>query len=313
MKIRLQIAALLAAAVALSGPALASPGLDELGIGKDAQAAAERIFAGEVDAGYAELARLARTGRTDAAEMLAEFTAAGAGGRDPDQSAACKWFAISATDRADGRHSLAACYEHGLGRPIDLPLAARLYREAGEMGYDRAWCALGNLMLQGKGVAKDVPGGVALCTRGAEAGVADAQTDLGNIYLRGKVAPQDSARAAFWYEKAAAQNQANAAFTLGQMHWNGDGVAKDHARAAALWRIAYEGGRPDAPFLLAREALTRAMADKTTVGDAAALEEAIGWMELAAELDPDPKLRKMMVDGLPIIRANLELARRTKP
>jgi TPR repeat protein len=302
--------------LALAGPVAAAkenyPKLDAKGIGKDAQALIVQVLDRE-DGSRAKLEELARSGRTDAAEVLGEMLSNGPADLDDDAKGTCDWFEIAARDRADGRHNLAVCYEHGQGGKVDLPRAARLYGEASDMGFAKAKCALGTMLVAGKGVPIDAKRGVALCTEAAEAGGPDAQADVGDFYLMGQGVPQDYAKAAFWYEKAAAQKQANAAFLLGQMYWNGDGVTKDHARSAELWRIAYDGGRPDAPFLLGREAVNRALADKSGVMDAKALEEAIGWMELAAESDPNPEHRKMMADGLPIMRASLELARKMKP
>ncbi len=304
------------ALLALAGPVPAAsesyPKLDAMGIGKDVQALIVQILDRE-DGSRGTLEGLAHSGRTDAAEVLGEMLSNGRADLDDDAKGACDWFEIAARDRADGRHNLAVCYEHGQGGTIDLPRAAKLYGEASNMGFAKAKCALGTMLVAGKGVPIDAKRGVALCTEAAEAGGPDAQADLGNFYLLGQGVPQDYVKAAYWYEKAAVQKQANAAFLLGQMHWNGDGVKKDHTRSAALWRIAYEGGRQDAPFLLGREAVNRAFDKSGNVIDTKALEEAIGWMELAAESDPTPEYRKMMIDGLPLMRASLELARKMKP
>jgi TPR repeat protein len=93
-------------------------------------------------------------------------------------------------------------------------------------------CALGNLYIAGRGVAKDPERGASLCLRGAEAGDRDAQADFGNLYLHGVGVAHDMVQARHWLELAAAQHQANAQFNLGKIYWNGDGVARDQTKAA---------------------------------------------------------------------------------
>lgn len=304
----------LAALAALSSRAWGAedyPRLDDKGIGRDIQPAIVQIVEGDAAGGRAKLEPLARAGRTDAAEVLGEMLSNGSADLPDDWPQACRWFEIAARDRADGRHNLGVCYEHGNGGTVDLPLAARLYGEAGEMGFIKSKCALGTMLARGVGIPQDSRRAIALCTEGAEAGHADAQADMGDFYLMGAIVPRDFTKAAYWYEKAAAQSQVNASLNLGLMYWKGDGVKKDHARSAELWRVAHGGGRPDAAFLLAREAMNRAFADKGGTIDIPALEETIVWMEQARKSDPDPEHRKMMDEGLPLMRASLELARKS--
>lgn len=282
----------LCATVLAAGPAVADPAPDRFGLGDDVKAAVRLMMEGRPDEGRRQLEALALAGRTDAAEVLGEFL--GEGGPLPkDRRAACRWFETSARDRGDGRHNLAFCFETGDGGRQDLAEAARLYGEAGEMGFAKSSCALGNLMIAGKGVPKDVPGGVAQCLKGAEGGDPDAQTDVGNLYLQGEVVPKDMVKAAFWYQKAAAQRQANAAFVLGQMYSRGDGVPRDAARAVELWTLAYEGGRIDAAYLIGMEAAGRAF-DKGPPArvDPEALASGIRYLEAAARDDNDPGRRK---------------------
>lgn len=284
-----------------AGPAAANPALDRLGIGKDVQAAVGMVMDGRPDEGRRQLEALAKAGRTDAAEILGEFLGEG-GPMGKDRRTACRWFETAARDRGDGRHNLAFCYETGDGGRRDLTEAARLYGEAGEMGFAKSSCALGNLMIAGKGVPKDVPGGVAQCLKGADGGDRDAQTDVGNFYLLGEVVTRDVVEARRWYELAAAQEQRNAAFTLGQIYWNGDGVAKDRARAATYWRLAYAKGRKDAAVLLGNEAFVRVQSEGAPDGiDRAALDEALGWYEKAER--EDPASRERIAEPLSILRA----------
>lgn len=299
----------LCAALLAASPATANPALDRLGLGEDVQAAVGLLTGGQLDEGRRQLETLASAGRTDAAEVLGEFLGEG-GPWGKDRRAACRWFETAARDRGDGRHNLAFCFESGDGGRRDYAQAARLYGEASAMGFAKSSCALGNLMIAGKGVPRDVPGGVAQCLKGAEGGDPDAQTDVGNFYLLGEVVPKDMAKATFWYEKAAARKQANAALVLGQIYSNGDGVPKDAARAVELWTIAYEGGRIDAAYHLGMEAAGRAF-DKGPPAsvDLEALAAGIHYLEVTVRDDPDAGRRERagtVLDALRDLKAVLD-------
>lgn len=74
---------------------------------------------------------------------------------------------------------------------------------AGEGGFPKSLCALGNLYLNGRGVPLSAERAVELCRRGAEMGDADAQTDLGNFHLMGQGTAQDYVEARRWFGLAA--------------------------------------------------------------------------------------------------------------
>ena len=82
----------------------------------------------------------------------------------------------------------------------------------------------------------------------ADAGEAEAQALLGQMLLDGNgVAP--NARAAFaWFNKAAAQHHAMALNMVGRCYDLGWGTAIDKHRAAECFRIAAERGLPEAMY-----------------------------------------------------------------
>jgi len=227
-----------------------------------------------------EMDRLAAEGVPGADAMHRGFVALTSGSAGPNWAGACPiWEAASSTS-AEAAHFTAECVEHGHDRPADPERAAELYRLAGEGGFPKSLCALGNLYMAGRGVPNDPVRAADLCRRGAEMGDADAQTDLANFYLSGRGMPEDKVEARRWYERAAEQNQRNALYTLGQMYWNGDTVEKDNDEAARLWRLAYEAGRRDAALPLARAAMVKAMADRNNP-DAETLRDAQRWFAIA--------------------------------
>lgn len=246
---------------------------------------------------YVELGRLADEGNPGAKAIRAGYTALGMGGhgRPADFPAACREWESAASFSAEAAHLTAECYQHGYGGVIDLPRAVTLFEQAGEGGFPKSLCALGNLYATGTGVPTDPARAVALCRQGAELGDADAQTDLGNFYLTGQGVPRDYAEAARWYRRAADQNQPNAAFTLGLMYWNGDGVEKDNNEADRWWRVAYARGREDAALYLGDAALVHATREAGRL-DIDALRDAERWYGLAETEIEDPSLRSRAVE-----------------
>ncbi len=227
-----------------------------------------------------ELERLVAEGVPGADAMHRGFVALTSGTSGPNWTGACPIWETASTTSAEAAHFTAECVEHGHDRPADPQRAAELYRLAGDGGFPKSLCALGNLHMDGRGVASDPVRAADLCRRGAEMGDADAQTDLANFYLLGRGVTEDKVEARRWYERAAEQNQRNALFTLGQMYWNGDTVEKDNDEAARLWRLAYDAGRTDAALPLARAAMVKSMADRNNP-NAERLREAERWFDIA--------------------------------
>lgn len=208
--------------------------------------------------------------------------------------ASCDTFEGKTTESVAALHNLATCFYTGQGRPLNLPLARSLYKQAADRGLPQSQCGLGNMLIHGQGGPQDVEGGLLLCLQAAEAGNADAQADIGGRFLEGMVVPKDVVTARKWLSLAAEQNQANAAIELGKIYWKGDGVAKNDAAAARWWEVAYNSGRPDAAYLLGNEATVRltSAAAKPEGADPATLAQALQWFDAAATADPDPSIRK---------------------
>lgn len=247
---------------------------------------------------------LADGGDVSAAEMLGEIYRFGMFDVGPDLPKACDWHERAANSRGDAAHNLAMCFETGEGRTRDLARARTLYARADGLGWIQARCALGTMLVQGRGGAADPARGGALCRSAAEADNANAQADYGTFLLMGTIGPKDAAGARHWLTAAAEQRQANAAFLLGQMYWNGDGIPVDSAAAARWWKVAWDNGRKDAAALLARAVFKRMVPDGKTIADRSLLPEYLRWLRAAAAEDPDPARRAEYAD----IVATLERA-----
>lgn len=278
------------------------PADQPLALSPEVQAAmAERKSSALTDAAFiARIEALADRDDASAIELLGEVSQFGGLGIARDTAKACAFFARAATRRGDSAHNFARCNEFGDGVALDYAKARTWYARAAAAGYLKSNCALGMLMVDGKGGAKDVTGGVALCRKAAEAGDSDAQADLGNFLLTGTTVPRDMVEARKWYSLVAEQGQPNAAFTLAQIYWNGDGTPVDVAAAERWWKVAYAGGRKDAAGRVSRAVFKRMSVTrdgKETI-DRALLPEYLTWLTRAASEEPDPARRKVYADAL---------------
>lgn len=105
------------------------------------------------------------------------------------------------TARAD---YLAAQYkEWGVGRPADLPGAARLYRRAALRGLADAQHALGFFYATGQGVARNEEMAAQWFLAAAEQGHAAAQHNLAVMYAEGRGIEQNDEQAVYWFYQAA--------------------------------------------------------------------------------------------------------------
>jgi TPR repeat protein len=80
------------------------------------------------------------------------------------------------------------------------------------------------------------------------AGDANAQNYLGEMYLNGTGVAQDYGQAAHWFQLAAAQGNIGGQVNLGQMYMNGTGVAQDYGQAAHWFQAAAAQGNAVAQY-----------------------------------------------------------------
>jgi TPR repeat protein len=109
---------------------------------------------------------------------------------------------------------------------------------------------------------------VALVRRAAEAGLPDAQAMLGQMLLDGNGVAADPAAALGWFVKAAAQQHLMALNMVGRCYDLGWGTRVDKARAAECYRVAAERGLDWAMY---NYATLLALGDGVTEDKAAAL------------------------------------------
>ena len=95
----------------------------------------------------------------------------------------------------------------GRGRQVE---AARLTRQAAELGYAEAQCSLGALYMNGQGVDKDQEAAFQWFLKAARQGHSGAQCNLGLMYQFGQGVKRDLKEAADWYRKAADRGHSKA-------------------------------------------------------------------------------------------------------
>jgi TPR repeat protein len=94
--------------------------------------------------------------------------------------------------------------------PANDAMSMAALRRAADQGSAQDQRALGEIYLNGTGVAPDAALAAAYFRKAADQGDAKAQSQLGGLYLIGRGVPVDKAQAAAWFAKAAAQGDAEA-------------------------------------------------------------------------------------------------------
>lgn len=219
---------------------------------------------------------------------------------------------------AEAQRYLGVIYEHGIGVPHNYETALALYRRAAASGHREGQMGLGRMYALGRGVEQDYTAAAKWFLLAAEQGLPLAMVELGSSYFEGLGVAVDYDKAHQWWLKAAAlgnptaMGQLGAQFELGQgvvvdidsaiawykrgieagstqsalnlgrLYVRGDsGIPGDVARGFALIRHAAEGGSSEAAYLL-----FGAFASGDKVKQDAV--EALTWLIVAAERDPEP-------------------------
>lgn len=119
---------------------------------------------------------------------------------------------------------------------------AAFVREAAEAGSAEAQARLGQMLLDGDGLAQDPRQAFAWFERAANSGHLEAANMVGRCYDLGWGVAVDRPRAAAWFRQAAARGLTWAKYNYATMLALGRGVAEDKATALALFRQAADEG-----------------------------------------------------------------------
>ncbi|WP_104751159.1 dynamin family protein [Helicobacter salomonis] len=120
----------------------------------------------------------------------------------------------------------------------DYTKAIEHYQKAGEMGCAEAYCNLGFMYYDSRGVPQDYVKAKEYWEKATEMGNSGACCNLGSLYEKGQGVAQDYSKAVEYYQKAAEMGSSAAYNNLGLMYFAGQGVAQDDAKAFEYREIA---------------------------------------------------------------------------
>jgi TPR repeat protein len=280
-------------AAAKDPPPPPAPPPPQPALAADLKAAMAKADAGHPD----EMLKLADANRADAQFYVGTAYLFGGHGLRKDPTIGCAYVEKAAATRGDAAFLAGRCFQAGLGGTSDPVRAKAAYQHAADLGYPKAKCALGQMLLSEK---TDVEHALTLCKEPALAGDVDAQAALGDAYFNGTGVKVDHRQARKWYEMAAPANT-RAARRLGEMYVKGDGGKKDVKKAIELWTGAEKKGDPLASILIADQFFSELTGgQKPGAGKYAfrggipvsQIETTEAWYREAQRTDPRPEVRQ---------------------
>ena len=163
--------------------------------------------------------------------------------------------------------------------------AIKLFEKAAEEGAVEAYCELGNLYHQGKGIEKDYHRAFDYYLKGAKAGDPYCMNNLSMCYFWGHGTETDVQKSAFYNEKAAKAGVVRAMFETGLDYVRGYGASQNIEKALYWLKKAAEEGYTDALMELGNLYFNGQYLEKD-------LEKSFSYFKMGAELgDLDPKMQ----------------------
>lgn len=130
--------------------------------------------------------------------------------------------------------------------------AARWVEAAARHGFKAAQVVWGQMLLDGRGVARDPAAAFHWFRRAAEIGSLDGINMVGRCHELGWGVPVDHAEAIRWYRRAASRASDWGCYNLGSMLLYGEGIERDRAEALQCYRRAAERGHAKAMGMIGR-------------------------------------------------------------
>lgn len=126
--------------------------------------------------------------------------------------------------------------------PRDELAAVRFFRQAARAGLVEAWCELGYMHAQGKGVERDMATAAACFERAQQGGDPLAMCSLAALCVEGDGVAKDERRAFDLFSRAYEGGSTTGGLNLGVMHLLGIGVLRDASKAVeVLVAVARKG------------------------------------------------------------------------
>jgi TPR repeat protein len=267
----------------------------------------------KADAGDpAPLTAMADAGAADAQYYAGVMYIFGRGKIARDPARGCAYEDKASASRSDAMNMVGLCYQNGgFGAP-DKAKAEAAFTRADAMGFPKAKCALGQMLMSDPAQAER---GIGLCKEVAKAGDLDAQKVVAEAYFNGTGVKADHGEARKWYDMAAKQSDPDSMRKLGVMYAGGDGGKKDTKKALELWMRGEKAGDPLTPILVADQLFTDVTGKRPgpgkyafkggiPKGDLGVVED---WYKEAQQVDPRPEVKTRAEYALKIL-ASLKTA-----
>jgi TPR repeat protein len=174
----------------------------------------------------------------------------------------------------------------GVGVAKDEAAALDWFTRAARQGEPKSMNMVGRCFENGWGAPVDLVAAAAWYRRSAEAGYDWGEYNYANMLFDGRGVPQDLEQAAMWYRRAAEQGHARAMNLLARCHEEAWGVARDGREAYAWYRRSAESGYFRAEYNFG-----------ALLAGQGRMEEALGWLEKACR-GATPESLHGMVDAL---------------
>jgi TPR repeat protein len=130
--------------------------------------------------------------------------------------------------------------------------AARWVRAAAQHGFKAAQVVWGQMLLDGRGVARDHAAALYWFRRAADLGSIDGINMVGRCYELGWDVAADHTEALRWYRKAAAKSSGWGQYNLASMLLYGEGIERDRAEALQCYLAAAKQGHAKAMGMVGR-------------------------------------------------------------
>jgi hypothetical protein len=170
----------------------------------------------------------------------------------------------------------------GRGVPVDAQAAFGWFRKAAAGGEAMGMNMVGRCFEKGWGAAEDRVEATCCYARAAQAGLDWGMYNYGSALALGAGVDKDEVAALGWFQRAGAMGHAKSINFVGSFHEEGRLTPRDRAKAAECYRIAAEGGDFRGQFNHAR-----------LLAEDGRLDEAVGWIERAAETAPPAFIQRM--------------------
>lgn len=181
---------------------------------------------------------------------------------------------------------LGQLYLDGRGVAVNTEQALHWFRQAAGKSDPMAVNMVGRCLENGWGTAIDLAAAAEHYRRAAESGLDWGQYNYANLLRTGQGIPRDMAQAFVLYQQAAAQGLAKAMNLVGRFHHEGWGMPVDVAKAGEWYRQSAEGG--DFRGQISHAGL---------LAEDGRIEEACAWLRQALKTAV-PKVRAGLADTL---------------